>query len=145
MKKIATLMLSGVLLIGTVACSDSASTTPNAPNSADDMGESTATEADQDDANSQVRQNQLDSDIRATEQRNDVTGGDMVRADSDLSSEVRSKLEANIPESSLTVTAKDGAIAVSGNVQTQSQLDQIESLAKEIKGVKSVDVTATVL
>jgi osmotically-inducible protein OsmY len=49
-------------------------------------------------------------------------------------------LEANIPSSQLTVTAKDGAIIVSGTVQTQEQLNKINSLTKEIKGVKSVQV-----
>jgi hypothetical protein len=39
----------------------------------------------------------LNSDIRAREQRNNVTGGDGDRANSNLASEVRSKLEANIP------------------------------------------------
>jgi osmotically-inducible protein OsmY len=38
------------------------------------------------------------------------------------------------------VTAKDGAIIVSGTVQTQEQLNKINSLTKEIKGVKSVQV-----
>ena len=49
-------------------------------------------------------------------------------------------MEANIPSSQLTVTAKDVAIIVSGTVQTQEQLNKINSLTKEIKGVKSVQV-----
>jgi osmotically-inducible protein OsmY len=91
-----------------------------------------------------VRRDQLNSDIRANEQRNDATNGDMNRADGDLSSEVRSKLEANIPNGNLTVDAKDGAVVVSGTVPTQEQLDKIEPLAKEIKGVMNVNVAAKV-
>ncbi|MEA5531046.1 BON domain-containing protein, partial [Dolichospermum sp. UHCC 0684] len=59
--------------------------------------------------------------------------------------EVRSKLEANIPSSQLTVAAKDGAIVVVGNVQNQEQLNKINSLAKEIKGVRSVKVVVKIV
>jgi hyperosmotically inducible periplasmic protein len=148
MKKIATLVLSSVLLMVAVACSNNAKTSPNAPNSTEQIGEvptTKTTQKDQNDAASKVRRDQLNSDIRAREQRNNITGGDTSRANSDLSSEVRSKLEANIPNGRLTVAAKDGAIVVSGTVQTQNQLDKIEPLAKEIKGVKSVKVAAKVV
>ncbi len=36
------------------------------------------------------------------------------RTDNDLASEVRSKLEANLPASALAVSAKDGSITVTG-------------------------------
>ncbi len=148
MKKIATLVLSSVLLMVAVACNNNAKTSSNAPSSTEKSGEvptTKTTQANQNDAASQVRRNQLNSDIRAREQRNNITGGDTSRANSDLSSEVRSKLEANIPKGKLTVAAKDGAVVVSGTVTTQAQLDKIEPLAKEIKGVKSVRVAAKVV
>ncbi|MEE3716780.1 BON domain-containing protein [Tumidithrix elongata RA019] len=131
MKKIARLVLSSILLMGTVACYAEVPTT--------------TVQNSQNDAPSKVRQDQLDSDIRAREQRNKLTGGDTNRADSDLTSEVRSKLEANIPNGNLTITSKEGTVVVSGTVQTQSQLDKIEPLAKQIKGVKSVYVGAKVM
>lgn len=163
MKKIATFALMGMLLVGTVACSGdkTSSNAPNAdgtgalPKTGTAEGNKTAPNAaspgaspttgtvksNKDDATSEIRRKQLESDIRAREQR---TGGDTNRADSDLSSEVRSKLEANIPKSSLTVTAKNGALVVSGTVPAQNQLAKIEPLAKQIKGVKSVKVAAKV-
>jgi hyperosmotically inducible protein len=147
MKKITMLVLSSVLLMVTVACANNAETSKNAPNSTEKTGEVPTTKTvqnNQKDAASKVRQDQLNSDIRAREQRNNMTGGDADRADSDLSSEVRSKLEANIPKGQLTVAAKNGAVVVSGTVQTQEQLDKIAPLAKQIKGVKSVNVAAKV-
>lgn len=148
MKKITTLILSSLLLIGTVACGNNAKTSTQAPSSTEESGQvpsAKTVENNQDDASSKVRRDQLNSDIRAREQRNNITGGDTNRAASDLSSEVRSKLEANIPQGQLTVAAaKDGAVVVSGTVQTQEQLDKIEPLTKEIKGVKSVKVLAKV-
>ncbi len=147
MKKITTLILSSLLLLGTVACENNAKTSKEAPSSTEKTGqvpEAKTVEANKEDATSKVRRDQLNSDIRAREQRNNMTGGDADRADSDLSNEVRSKLEANIPNGNLTVAAKNGAVVVSGTVQTQNQLDKIQPLTQQIKGVKSVNVAAKV-
>ena len=148
MRKITLLVLSSILLLGTVACDNKAKTSSSAPDSAEKTGEVPTDKtilANQKDATSQLRRDQLNADIRAREQRNNVTGGNATRANSDLASEVRSKLEANIPSSQLTVAAKDGAIVVVGNVQTQEQLNKINSLAKEIKGVRSVKVVVKIV
>lgn len=147
MKALTTLFLMSALLLGGVACSNEARTAADAPADTSKTGEAPQTDeaqANQEDATSDVRQRQLDSDIRAREQRNDATGGDVDRADGDLESEVRSKLEANLPASQLTVEAKDGVVTISGTVPTQPQLDRIDSLAREIKGVTEVNVDATV-
>jgi Caspase domain/BON domain len=102
------------------------------------------TEASQKNAQSEARRRQLNEDIRAREQRNNATGGDTQRG-SDLASEVRSKLEANIPNGQLTVdAAEDGTVTVSGTVNNQYQLAKIEPLSKQIKGVKNVVVKAVV-
>lgn len=147
MKKIKQLILSSVLMLVTIACSDTTKTSANAPDSTKKTGETPATSTSQEnknDATSKVRLDQLNSDIRAGEQRNNITGGDTDRANSELSSSVRSKLEANIPNGSLTVSAKEGAIVVSGTVPTQDQLNKIEGLAKQIKGVTTVSIVAKV-
>lgn len=147
MKKLTTLLLSSVLLFGTAACSGGEKTSADAPNNTNQATQAPATESvqnTQQDAASQVRKDQLNSDIRAREQRNNVTGGDTDRANGDLASEVRSKLEANIQKGQLTVDAKEGVVTVGGTVQNQQDLAKIDPLAKEIKGVKSVVVKATV-
>lgn len=148
MKMISTYLISAFLLLGTVACSTASRTSADAPSSAQKEGDTPTekgVESTKDDAASKVRRDQLNSDIRAREQRNNATGGDADRANSDLSSEVRSKLEANIPQGKLTVEAKDGNIVVSGTVPTQEQLAKIDALAKQIKGVKTVNVAAQVV
>ncbi|BAZ88203.1 BON domain-containing protein [Dolichospermum compactum] len=147
MKKITPLVLSSILLLGTVACDNNAKTSSNAPDSTEQAGKvvtDKTVQTDKKDATSQVRRDQLNADIRAREQRNLTQGGGTDRASTDLASEVRSKLEANIPTGQLTVAAKDGAIVVGGTVQTQEQLNKIDPLAKQIKGVKSVKVLAKV-
>ncbi len=66
------------------------------------------------------------------------------RDSDDIASEVRSKLEANLPASELVIKAEEGMVMVSGTVPTEEQLDRIEPLAKEIKGVQSVNNQAIV-
>ena len=148
MNKLTPILFSGLLLFGVVACSDGAKTSADAPNSTTENRTSPppaeTVQKTQDDATSDIRKAQANSDIRAREQRNNVTGGDAIRADGDLKSQVRSKLEVNIPKGQLTVEAKDGAVTVGGTVPSQTDLAKIETLAKQIKGVKTVNVLATV-
>ncbi|RCJ41652.1 transporter [Nostoc punctiforme NIES-2108] len=148
MKKLTPFVISCLLVFGVAACDNASKTSesaPNNPNEAPQTPTAKTTEASQKDAQSEVRRRQLNEDIRAREQRNNTTGGDTKRAKADLESEVRSKLEANIPKSQLTVNAADGGIVtVAGTVTNQQELAKIEKLAKEIKGVNSVVVKATV-
>lgn len=148
MNKLTPILLSGILLFGAAACSEGAKTSADAPNSTTENSPSPppaeAVQKTQGDATSDIRKAQANSDIRAREQRNNVTGGDAIRADGDLQSEVRSKLEVNITKGALTVDAKDGVVTVGGTVPNQTDLAKIETLAKEIKGVKQVNVTAVV-
>lgn len=147
MKKVIPLIVGSLLVVGAIGCQDTAKTSSDAPETTtEDVKAPDAQTAKQiqNDATSEVRRDQLNSDIRATEQRNNVTGGDADKTDGDLQSEVRSKLEANLPASKLGVEAEDGAVTVVGTVPTEEQLQRIEPLAKEIKGVQSVKVEAKV-
>ena len=147
MKIILSLMMSTMLVVLTTACNSTDKTASDAPNTTEKTGNAptvSETASAQDDAASKVRKDQLNSDIRAREQRNNATGGDTDRSDKDLSSEVRSKLEANLPNSNLITTAKAGAVVVSGTVKNKEQLTKIEPLAKEIKGVQTVNVAAKI-
>ncbi|MBD3882857.1 BON domain-containing protein [Phormidium tenue FACHB-886] len=146
MKKIAPVLLSGLVALSMAACSV-AKTSSEAPNSTAEQPTSVdkdTAETNQDDAVSEMRRKQLNSDIRSREQRNDIGGNELERADGDLASEVRSKLEANLPASALAVEAKDGVVTITGTTVDEAQLAKVESLAKEIKGVQTVQVNATV-
>lgn len=147
MKKLTPLLLT-VLLLGAAACgTDTARTNREAPDETTRTVQApspeTAREA-KEDATSQVRRDQLDADIRAREQRDQALGTGGTRADADLASQVRSKLEANLPASLLTVEANEGTVTVSGTVPTQQQWDRIQPLAQEIRGVERVNVLARV-
>jgi hyperosmotically inducible periplasmic protein len=146
MNRLAAFLFSSILITGAVACDNTAKSSSNAPDSTTNntsLDKPTA-QANQNDASSEARRNQLNADIRAREQRNNAAGDQQRRADGDLASEVRSKLEANLPASQLTVVAKNGAVTVAGTVVNQQQLSKIAPLAKQIKGVQSVAVKTTV-
>jgi osmotically-inducible protein OsmY len=143
--KIATSTLASLLVVASSACNEAKThdqATSDIFNSP--MATDQPSEAARDDAKSELRQDQLNADIRAREERNNVMGDRNMRDDSDLASEVRSKLEANIPGGILTIEAKDAVVTVSGTVPAQDQLGKIDKLAMEIKGVKSVNVKASV-
>ncbi|MBI4781641.1 MAG: BON domain-containing protein [Oscillatoriophycideae cyanobacterium NC_groundwater_1537_Pr4_S-0.65um_50_18] len=147
MNKPAFLLLGSLLALNIAACGNVAKTSSEAPNSAGAAPETVdkpAAQTSQNDATSEMRRKQLNSDIRSREQRNNAVGDPNVRADGDLKSEVRSKLEANLPSSALAVDAKDGAVTVTGSVVNEAQLQKIEPLTKEIKGVQSVTINATI-
>jgi osmotically-inducible protein OsmY len=148
MQKLTPFLISCLLVFGVAACDNASKTSesaPNNPNEAPQAPTVQTTQASQNDAQSEVRRRQLNQDIRAREQRNNATGGDTDRAAGDLSSQVRSKLEANIPKGQLTVDATDdGTVTVGGTVNNQQELAKIERLAKEIKGVKTVIVKAAI-
>lgn len=144
-KTVASLLLGSAVLFGAVGC-DNARTSADAPSDVDGSVEDpAAVEETLDDATSEVRQDQLDSDIRAHEQRNELIGDESERADSDIESEVRAKLEANIPRSKLTIDAEDGAVTVVGTVPSDREYETIEPLAKEILGVETVNLDVEVI
>ena len=66
------------------------------------------------------------------------------RTGSALASEVRDKLEANIPDSQLAVQAKNGLVTVAGTVANKQDLGKIVPEAQKIKGVKNVVNKASV-
>lgn len=138
-------LLLSCLLVATISACSTTKTATDAPSSTETNGKVPVAEnaqSTQDDAQSDVRKKQLEADIRAREQRNKIAGDPEKRTEADLASQVRSKLEANIPDGKLTVEAKNADLTISGVVKTQAQLDKIEPLAKQIKGVKSVKVKA---
>lgn len=148
MKNLTPFLITCLLVFGAAACENGAKTSESASDTTTTVTETPNKAETQDaknDAQSEIRRKQLNSDIRAREQRNNSDGGDTQRASGDLKSEVRSKLEANIPNGALTVDATDdGTVTVSGTVPVADQLRKIEPLTREIKGVKNVVVKATV-
>jgi hyperosmotically inducible periplasmic protein len=140
-------LLLNLVLIGSISACNEAKTSSDAPSATETAAPVATTneKATKDDAQSDTRRKQLDADIRSREQRNNVAGDPQKRTQGDLASEVRSKLEANIPNGKLTIVANEAKVTVSGTVKTQEQLDKIKPLAMAIKGVDSVMVKAVII
>jgi hyperosmotically inducible periplasmic protein len=79
MKKLIPFLISSILVVGAVGCENGVEkTSTDAPNSANETTEAPAADTaqtTQNDATSEVRRDQLNSDIRAREERNNMTGG----------------------------------------------------------------------
>lgn len=149
MKKALSFLTTGILLLSVAACSEAKKTSSAAPDSTTEKIEvpnaREAADAKQD-ATSTLRRRQLNADIRAREERNNAfnSGSAQNRNDKDIASEVRSKLEANLPASALVVEAEDGNVTVTGTVPTKQQFNKIGNLVQEIKGVKNLSVRVVV-
>ncbi|MCD8485180.1 MAG: BON domain-containing protein [Desertifilum sp.] len=144
MKKIFPVLLGGALLLGAVACTDGAQTSGNAPSNTNEVGEELQAQENLEDATSDTRQAQIESDERARQDRQGVVGNEGEVSDGDIESLVRNNLETNLPTSQLLVESEDGVVTVAGQVATQQDLERIETLTKEVRGVKSVQVNAQV-
>ncbi|MEO1341993.1 MAG: BON domain-containing protein [Cyanobacteria bacterium J06635_13] len=147
MNKLTGFLIGGILLFGAVGC-DVARTSADAPSDIEDgavVENPGAVEETLEDANSEIRQDQLSSDIRAREERNDVLGEQDVRADADLESEIRAKLEANIPRAKLTVDDENGDVAIVGTVPSEKEYESIMPLAEEITGVNNISMEVEII
>ena len=152
--KLFTDLLIAILLFGSIAViefhslEEVAKTSSDAPDSIDALADYTIPKDDytiqknRQDALSNLRQAQLNADIRAREQRYLLFGQGQPRNDRDLQSEVRSKLEFNLPTASLAVQAQEGLVIVIGTVHDPRHLEKIATLAQEIPGVVNVEVNA---
>ncbi|MFP5271112.1 BON domain-containing protein [Coleofasciculus sp.] len=147
MNKFTLLCLTGVLSLGVSACGDVARTSNSAPDSINEVANPPDLDTvlrNESDATNPIRRAQANADIRAREQRYNVFREGQERSDSNVQSEVRSKLEVNLATSQLAVQANQGIVTVTGYVQTQENLERIEPLAREIRGVRDVNVQAEV-
>ena len=79
MKKFIPLIISGVIAVGAVGCEPPSRTSADAPSGTNENVNAPTQETaqkTQEDATGEVRKDQIESDIRAREQRNNTTGGD---------------------------------------------------------------------
>lgn len=66
------------------------------------------------------------------------------KTDEDLRNEIMKKFQGNFPNNQLNVAVKNSEVIVSGNVETQEQIQQIKPLMSSIEGIKKLEIKATV-
>src|ERR1051325_3830191 len=64
--------------------------------------------------------------------------------DATITSNVRAKLAADLPGSTINVDTKEGVVTLSGMVNSDADKAKAEQLAKSVEGVKSVTNNLTV-
>ncbi|NJL09248.1 MAG: BON domain-containing protein [Calothrix sp. SM1_7_51] len=133
MKKIAPLMIAGVLMFATAACSGGDTSTSEAPSGTNQTAPTAAKEAT----------SKTEATPGNTAKKTETTAKTAV---SGVKTIVKNQLTQKIAGSKLDVAEKDGVLTVTGTVPTEADLRKIEPLIKEQKfqGVKSVKVDAKV-
>lgn len=135
MKKIIPFLVSGILMVGAVACQQDASKTSDA-GATNEAPATTAKEAASKTADN-AKTTATDTASKATTGTKDAGGVKTI---------VKNRLEQKFPGSKLAVEEKNGVLTVKGTVPDEATLKKIEPAVKEYKfqGVKSVKVAATV-
>jgi hyperosmotically inducible periplasmic protein len=130
MKKLISVLVSGILLVGTFGCQEATKTGTETPGTTNEANKP-AKEATQKTATT----------IKNT---TDKAKKGVAGATNNIQTLVGNKLKEKIPGSKLTVENKDGVVTVTGTVPTEANLKKIEPLVKKLQGVKSVKVEAKV-
>jgi hypothetical protein len=139
MKKIIPFLVSGILMVGAVACQQDASKTSDAGTT----NEAPATTAQE------ATSTTADNATKGTNAAKTTTDGAKTastNAGGGVKTIVKNRLEEKFPGSKLSVEEKDGTLTVKGTVPDEATLNKIEPAVKEYKfeGVKNVKVEATV-
>jgi len=138
MKYLFAIPLGTAALFTLVACGN-----PEASDRLDEPTANTETE-------NSVRENQLESDERAQQQReemldNQAEGGADPASDRELATQIQENLDSQLPDNQLSVEAEDGIVTVVGDVASEAELQQVESLVAATAGVQSVDMQVNVV
>jgi len=142
MKKLIPFLVSGILLVGTIGCQEATKTGSETETGAPAKEASTTDGAMKGDA---MKGDAMKGDaMKGDAMKGDAMKGDAMKGGTDTKSLVNSKLTEKIPGSKLAAEDKDGVVTVTGTVPTSADMKKIEPAVKEVKGVKSVKVEATV-
>ncbi|MEM1394649.1 MAG: BON domain-containing protein [Cyanobacteria bacterium P01_D01_bin.116] len=142
MKKFIPFLISGILVTGAVGCGEeSAETGSENPSATNEAVQPSAREASETEGLnpplSEPGAETAPTDPTAASQDTELQA-------SDLSKKVSKKLKESLPTSNLEVKEKEGVVTVGGTVSSQEELKQVTPLAKEVKGVESVNLEANV-
>lgn len=144
MKKIIPFLVSGILMVGAVACQQDASKTSDA-GTTNEAPATTAKEATSRTADN-AKTAATNTATKTTNAAKGAESGAKTAGAGGVKTIVKNRLEEKFPGSKLSVEEKNGVLTVKGTVPDQATLKKIEPAVKEYKfqGVKSVKVEATV-
>lgn len=143
MKKFLPFLVTGIVAVGAVACQEETRTGSEVPGETNEAVSPSAKEA------SETAQTPTDESaaVPGTELNQDPTaplGAGTDTAETEISSAVNQKLSEALPTSNLKAEDVEGVVTIKGTVPSSEELQQIEPLTKEVKGVKGVNIEANV-
>jgi hyperosmotically inducible protein len=145
MKRSLAISFSSFALLGLVAC--------GAPEN-DVEGLNEANPQLNSEENDSIRENQLESDQRARQERQDIMGdpesplpgaGSDAGSDPALAEQVQAELDTQLPGNQLIVDATtEGDVTISGETFSEAEWQEIEAIASNVEGVRSVTLETQV-
>lgn len=73
-----------------------------------------------------------------------IVNDSVEKKDSDLKDEILKKFQDNLGSNKLKVEVKSGDVMVSGSLETQEKMQQVEPLLKSIEGINNISIIASV-
>ncbi|EAZ89337.1 Transport-associated protein [Crocosphaera chwakensis CCY0110] len=123
-------------LLGLIACS-----VPN--ENSDNRNNSNVIPGDKE----TIRENQLESDVRARKQREDLSGDEdsqdgSIVADNQLRQTVQNELDQQLPGNKLEVSSENGTVTISGEANSAEEMERVKSITNNVEGVRRVNLKA---
>ncbi|MEH2324892.1 MAG: BON domain-containing protein [Nostoc sp.] len=150
MKKLILLLVSSILVVGTFGCQEAPKTGSETPSATNEAAQPTATPASQinqtgDKTTAKIPVIQTTPLAVSTDTtKTDSAKTAATKAKSNLKTQVSEKLNKGLPGNKLQVENKESEIILKGTATSAEELKKAETLAKEVKGVKTVKVEAKV-
>ncbi|MEH2049558.1 BON domain-containing protein [Nostoc sp.] len=151
MKKLIPLLVSSILVVGTFGCQEAPKTGSETPSTTNEAAQAPAKPASQtsqttDKTTAKIPATQTTPLVASagTKVKTSVEKTAATKTKGDLKTEVSQKLNKGLPGNKLQVENKEGEIILKGTATSAEELKKAETLAKEVKGVKTVKVEAKV-
>ncbi|BAY76028.1 transport-associated protein [Nostoc linckia NIES-25] len=150
MKKLILFLVSGVLVIGAVGCQEATKTGSETPSTTNEASQPPAKPASETNptidktVNVPAQPTIVPAPTTEANVKTDSPKSAATKAEGDLKTEVSKKLNKDLPGNKLGVENKEGEIILKGTAGSVEELKKAETLAKEVRGVKTVKVEAKV-
>jgi hypothetical protein len=139
MKKLIPFLISSILVAGAFGCQEAPKTGSETPST--NEASSVPAKPAADTTQTTTKTETPTTDAKATTKTETPAA---TKATSDLKTEVSKKLQESLPNNKLVVENKAGEIILKGTAASKEELTKAETLAKGVKGVKTVKVEAKV-
>ncbi|HLO85731.1 MAG TPA: BON domain-containing protein [Nostocaceae cyanobacterium] len=141
MKKLIPFLISGILVTGVFGCQEATKTGSETPANNSETSSAPAKPASQ---TTQTTDKTTKSPTEKTTTPTATTPAATTKDSDNLKTAVKEQLQKSLPGNKLEIDSKGSEIIIKGAAASQEELTKAETLAKSVKGVKTVKVEAKV-